>query len=197
MGSFQDSFNYQHSRARINIECAFGMLTQKFLILGRPLPWAFFKSTSTNGKETFDFEKASLLIRVAMKLHNACVDDRIEESWVLSDLTGSYETPANRANGRTRGYAETRPTMASEWAHPDGGSVPSWSDEDAAAAEQMPPPAHVHASAAAKRTAQIEKVSAARVHITDKLAQIGLDRPDPAAVSANVRAAKRARHNQA
>ena len=124
-GSFEDSFNYQYSRARINIECAFGMLTQKFLILGRPLPWAFFKSTSTNGKETFNFEKASLLMRVAMKLHNACVDDRIEETSVLSDLTGSYETPAGQANGRPRGYAETQPTMASEWAHPDGGSVPS------------------------------------------------------------------------
>jgi len=68
------------------------MLTQKFLIFGRPLPWAFFKSNSTNGTQTFDFEKASLLMRVAMKLHNACIDDRIEETWVLSDLTGHYET---------------------------------------------------------------------------------------------------------
>jgi|TARA_B110001469_G_scaffold120126_1_gene128330 hypothetical protein len=170
------------------------MLTQKFLIFGRPLPWAFFKSNSTNGTQTFDFEKASLLMRVAMKLHNACIDDRIEETWVLSDLTGHYETSAGQANGRARGYAETRPTMASEWAHPNGGSVPSWTDEDAAS--QMPPP-HVHKSAPAKRKAQLEKVSAARVHITETLAQLGLDRPDPAAVSANVRAAKRARHQGA
>jgi len=91
--SFEDSFNHQLSRARINIECAFGMLTQKFLIFGRPLPWAFFKSPT---KEHEDFDKPARLLRVAMKIHN-----------------------------------------------PDGGSRPSWSDEDAASAAAVPP-AHVH-----------------------------------------------------
>ena len=33
LGSYEDSFNHQLSRGRINIECTFGMLTQKFLIL--------------------------------------------------------------------------------------------------------------------------------------------------------------------
>ena len=32
---WRDSFNYQQSRARINVECSFGMLIKKFLILAR------------------------------------------------------------------------------------------------------------------------------------------------------------------
>ena len=40
---------------------------------------------------------------------------------------------------------------------------------------------------------QLEKVSAARVRITEELARSGILRPDPVAVSANMRAARRAR----
>ena len=187
--SFEDSFNHQLSRARINIECVFGMLTRKFLIFGRPLPWVFFKSPT---KAEEDFEKPGRLLRVAMKLHNACIDERLdEEAPHPSDFYGGYDTEHARANGQYRGQAETEPTMASGWAHPAGGTVPSWSDEDAAGQN---PPAHVYKDKQKAREMQLTKVSAARVHLTDKIAQAGLLRPDPETVAQQIREAKRSRN---
>ena len=111
-GSEKDVFNHQLSRARITIERAFGMLTRKFLILARPMPWAFFKGkTDADGKvNAEDFSKPRVLLRVCMKLHNACIDDRLEEmASVTSDFTGGYETPEARTAGAGRGEARARP----------------------------------------------------------------------------------------
>ena len=84
--------------------------------------------------------------------------------------------------------------MASGWAHPaDGRPMTTWSPEVAAAAI---PPAHVHKDKGKEREKQIEKVSRARVHLTDKLAQASLLRPDPEVVAKEIRAAKRARTGQ-
>ena len=52
------------------------MLTQKFLIFARPLPWMFFQSLASSSE---DFTKPVRLLRVAMKIHNACVDVHMEE----------------------------------------------------------------------------------------------------------------------
>jgi len=102
------------------------MLTQKFLIFGRPLPWIFFKSPT---KEHEDFDKAGRLLRVAMKIHNACIDGRLEEEEPHpSDFFGGYDHPRARAEGQHRGQAQTDPAMASGWAHPDGGNFSSWTE---------------------------------------------------------------------
>ena len=134
------------------------MLTQKFLILARPLPWVFFKSPT---KDEEDFEKVGRLLRVAMKIHNACIDARLdEEAPHPSDFFGGYDTERARAEGQHRGQAQTGPTMASGWAHPaDGRPMTTWSPEVAAAAI---PPAHVHKDKGKEREKQIEKVSRAR-----------------------------------
>mmetsp|Transcript_3199 Transcript_3199/g.6260 ORF Transcript_3199/g.6260 Transcript_3199/m.6260 type:complete len:95 (-) Transcript_3199:56-340(-) len=88
------------------------MLTQKFLVLGRPL-----------------------LLRACMKLHNACINDRIEEvGSKLSDPAGEEE-------------------------------VPSWDDEEAAA--HMPDPESEKTKTEKQRQAQMEKVSKARVLLTE------------------------------
>ena len=188
--SFEDSFNHQHSRARINIECAFGMLMNKFLIFARPLPWAFFKSPA----RTDDYSKPLILLRVAMKIHNACVEVRLEEDPVnASDFFGGYDTPSARAQGPRRGQAQTDPPLSSGRTHPDGSSAepPTWSAEDAEAAL---PPAYVQKNSSKARDVQINQVCKARVFLTDKIANAGLHRPDAETVASVIRAVKRNRH---
>ena len=188
--SFEDSFNHQHSRARINIECAFGMLMNKFLIFARPLPWAFFKSPA----RTDDYSKPLILLRVAMKIHNACVEVRLEEDPVnASDFFGGYDTPSARAQGPRRGQAQTDPPLSSGRTHPDGSSAepPTWSAEDAEAAL---PPAYVQKNSSKARDVQINQVCKARVFLTDKIANAGLHRPDAETVASVIRAVKKNRH---
>jgi hypothetical protein len=54
----RDSFNFHLSQLRINIECAFGMLTQRWGIFWRPLRCHYKQQTT--------------IISVCMKLHNFC-----------------------------------------------------------------------------------------------------------------------------
>lgn len=85
-----DSFNFQQSRGRINIECSFGILLHKWLLFGRPLPWRMLvcEPHPTLGPHW----KVRLLLRVAMKLHNQCIDTRLGVTSVLShDFDGTYE----------------------------------------------------------------------------------------------------------
>lgn len=81
---WRDAFKYHQSRGRINIECAFGMLVRKFLVLARPMG--------------MDLDKCRKTVRVAMKLHNLCIDRQclgpaaLESGVLVSDFTGRYET---------------------------------------------------------------------------------------------------------
>lgn len=194
--SQEDSYNYQHARLRIKIECSFGMLRNKFLILARPLRWSFFKSDVTGEHGVEHASKPALLLRVCMKLHNACVDERMEEELSpYSDFSGGYETAEARAKGAARGFAEMQPTMASGWAHPEEGEVPSWDDEAAAAA--APAPGAEELNTEKKRKTQIERVSKARVRQTDAIGRLGIVRPSASAISANMRAARRYRQSAA
>ena len=59
---YRDSFNHQQSRGRINIECAFCMLTRKFLVLARPM--------------AMSVSRVRIAGRAAAKLHNLCVASR-------------------------------------------------------------------------------------------------------------------------
>ena len=59
------SFNFYQSRLRINIECAFGMIWKRFLILQSPI--------------LFALPVVSLLMNVLCKLHNIIIDARLDE----------------------------------------------------------------------------------------------------------------------
>lgn len=60
----QDAYNYYLSRSRIRVEMAFGMLVARWGVFWR--------------KIRLDLPKTTLLISVAMKLHNLCIDSNTE-----------------------------------------------------------------------------------------------------------------------
>jgi len=57
---YKDSFNYWLSHSWQEVECAFGMLMQRFGIF-----WRIF---------CFSFDRWPLVLMVCMKLHNLCLD---------------------------------------------------------------------------------------------------------------------------
>ncbi|KAJ8599875.1 hypothetical protein CTAYLR_005373 [Chrysophaeum taylorii] len=59
-----DDFNLEHSSVRINIECTFGLLVRRWDILWRPLE--------------MDFNKRGAVVGCCMRLHNFCIDKRLE-----------------------------------------------------------------------------------------------------------------------
>ena len=60
-----DAFDFEQSSNRMPIECAFGILIQRWGILYRPL--------------RVRFNRRAPLIAACMRLHNFCIDERIAE----------------------------------------------------------------------------------------------------------------------
>ena len=60
----KDNYNFYHSQLQINVECAFGMLVQRWSILCRPLPAAM------------GINKITALSLCLCKLHNFLLDDK-------------------------------------------------------------------------------------------------------------------------
>eukprot|EP00037_Helgoeca_nana_P003094 m.38083 g.38083 ORF g.38083 m.38083 type:complete len:489 (+) comp13287_c0_seq1:277-1743(+) len=75
IGDIKDVFNFYHSSARMRVEMAFGQLVARFGIFWRPLR---FKT----------LDKVTLVVSVAMKLHNCCVEDRIAGSAAVGEHEG-------------------------------------------------------------------------------------------------------------
>jgi len=59
----EDSYNYYHSQLRIRVECAFGMLVQRWGILRMVMP------------QTLSVSKIVAMVNALAKLHNFCVDE--------------------------------------------------------------------------------------------------------------------------
>ena len=62
-GGTKDAYNFYHSQVRIRIECAFGMLTQRFGILRKAIP------------VNIPISRAVALVMALAKLHNFCIDE--------------------------------------------------------------------------------------------------------------------------
>jgi hypothetical protein len=58
----EDAYNFYHSQLRISIECAFGMLVQRWGILRKPIP------------KQISIAKMCALVLCLCKLHNFCID---------------------------------------------------------------------------------------------------------------------------
>lgn len=59
----KDSYNYYHSQVRINIECAFGVLTNRWRILKAPI------------NSTISVNRVMGLVYCLCQLHNFCIDE--------------------------------------------------------------------------------------------------------------------------
>ena len=69
----RDAFNFYHSQVRINIECSFGMLVNKFPVLRKPF--------SSN----INISKVTAIVRCLCILHNFCID--VKESTEPIDIS--------------------------------------------------------------------------------------------------------------
>lgn len=184
---YADSFNFQQSRARINIECSFGMMLAKWLIFGRPIPWRVMdcKPHATLGPNW----KLPLLLRVAMKLHNACIDDRLEpDAVLLSDFTGQREeleglpprpvsdteAPRPRADLRMHLASGTRAPshLSYRCEKTDESADTGWVTDDDVPATELSGPALT-------RQSEAERCCLARVKLTESLEARSLVRSNP------------------
>jgi hypothetical protein len=59
----KDNYNFYHSQLRIRIECAFGMLVQRFGLLRMAMP------------KKLSIKKIILLVNVLARLHNFCIGE--------------------------------------------------------------------------------------------------------------------------
>lgn len=62
----KDDYNFFHSQLRIRIECAFGMLVNRWGILRKALP------------ASINFERSLNLVMCLCRLHNFCIDERLK-----------------------------------------------------------------------------------------------------------------------
>jgi DDE superfamily endonuclease len=62
-GGSKDAYNFYHSQLRIQIECAFGILTSRWAILRKALP------------ASITIKRAVALVMALARLHNFCMDE--------------------------------------------------------------------------------------------------------------------------
>jgi len=171
---YRDSYNYQQSRGRINIECAFGMLTRKFLVLSRPMMMSIPRVRTT--------------VRCAAKLHNMCIAStpaKLETGIYASDYSGRPD-PLSGAHA-FRDPANFSRHMSSGTTDPDSGRpseespLPAWEDDEIP--EGLVP----------NRT---DLEGGPRQRLTDDLAAERVLRPDPRLVAQRILAAQRAKRSR-
>ena len=105
---YKDAFNYWLSHSRQAVERSFGMLTQRWGIFWRPF--------------RFSVDRWSLVIMVAMKLHNICIDrnvsvplHRFHEDVRQGDVWAVHDnTRADDYELRERAYGERRRNITAE-----------------------------------------------------------------------------------
>ena len=79
-GGWKDDYNFYHSQVRITVECAFGMLVQRWGVLRRAI------STKVSTK------KVTCLCMALCRLHNFCINARLKPEGI-NVPTPSHRTP--------------------------------------------------------------------------------------------------------
>ena len=107
-----DSFDFHQSSNRMSIECAFGMLVRKWGVFWRPLSVAF--------------PRRAALVAACLRLHNFCIDRRIEDPQLptYGNMTEVQpqrlcKTPVFDREGRPVAFLDTRLTQDEMGNRPD------------------------------------------------------------------------------
>jgi len=103
IGTDEDNYNFYVSQLRINIECAFGMLVHRWRILRRPLD------------ANMGIKKITALTHCLCKLHNYCIDRRLEAFTSPLDVDAALgfvlgDVPLDDAQGGGRRLDDTAGT---------------------------------------------------------------------------------------
>ena len=173
---YRDSFNHQQSRGRINIECAFGMLTRKFLVLARPM--------------AMSVSRVLITVRAAAKLHNMCIAGQVTSSETgiyAADYTGQRDPAVpvgTMSSGPLREPADFSCHFSSGSVDWDTGRPSSESPHCAWEDDEIPD------DLVPNRT---DLEGGPRQHLTADLEAERILRPDPQLVSLRILAAKRKR----
>ena len=72
-GGELDDFDFHQSSNRMAIECAFGILVKRWGVLWRP--------------SCVRFDRRAALISACVRLHNFCIDKRIEDQKRFENIT--------------------------------------------------------------------------------------------------------------
>ena len=88
-----DHYDFEQSRERMPIECAFGILVRRFGVLWRPL--------------AMRFDRRAAVIGACMNLHNFCIDHRIAEETNI--VNGMGEVQPDRWEKAPRFDKDDRP----------------------------------------------------------------------------------------
>jgi hypothetical protein len=93
----KDNYNFYHSQLRIRIECAFGMLVQRFGLLRMAMP------------KKLSIKKIILLVNVLARLHNFCIGELPEDdaNTIPEELDVDRLNIMNHADG----YVELEETV--------------------------------------------------------------------------------------
>jgi len=173
---YRDSFNHQQSRGRINIECAFGMLNRKFLVLSRPM-----MSSITHVRT---------IVRASAKLHNLCRSSaaaaKSETGIYASDYTGDRDPALLHSTDErgVRGTADFARHLSSGTRDPDTGRRTQESPDTAWDDDDIPD------DLVPNRT---DLEGGPRQKLTNDLAADCILRPDPFLIAQRMLTAKRAR----
>ena len=130
-----DAYDYVQSSTRMPIECAFGILVRRWGLLWRPLE--------------IRFDRRAAVVGACIRLHNFCIDHRIEDQTLMSGGLGETQPgrwelcPKFDVHGRPVQYLDTT-----------GGSAANEHPERAA---------HVHTASACTLSNLVSSVHAAGV----------------------------------
>ncbi|KAL7477054.1 hypothetical protein ACHAW6_006566 [Cyclotella cf. meneghiniana] len=108
----EDSYNFYHSQLRIRVECAFGMLVQRWGILRMAMP------------RKFTVRKIISLVNSLAKLHNFCIDEADSIVPTIHDRDHFYMMTHEHGyvgiNNNTSGEITTPPDLAHGGEHFEG-----------------------------------------------------------------------------
>lgn len=109
----KEIYNYRISRARINVECAFGILTARWRIFEKPLP--------------FNLSTSEKVIMATLLLHNFIISEELnkdQSNYINCNWPNQRPNLVNEADDRIFGNSEFQRRRLADYFYSSKGSVP-------------------------------------------------------------------------